>query len=282
VSVCCVACTEGSRQLILCLVRSRDTLKTKLPPEYRDRPRPPKDSYLWHQFLKEQESRPLAWHGTSTVFRESIQRTGLNPNIDRRELEVVARLLKMWPPKSLNSCSRDLAEAICVLGAFTQSTASSKTLCFTFDYVNALHYALRNRGGETLHNLLIALECTVREGSAALQQSDLGWARAQHRKFSKLLASHRPLLLGVRFHPELLEDHKHLDLLNVRSAFDAALKDSYFPALIIGHYSPGRIFRGTEFRASRSIPPEQIAYWKELDEGEQQSAERFFSRNPLI
>jgi hypothetical protein len=188
----------------------------------------------------------------------------------------------MWPRKSLNSCSRDLALAICVLGTFTQSTASSKTLCFTFDYVNALHYALRNRGGETLHNLLIALECTVREDSAALEQSDLEWARAQQRKFSKLLASHRPLLVGVRFHPELLENHKDLDLLNVRSAFDAALKDSYFPALITGHYSPGTIFRGTEFRASRPIPPEQIACWKELDEGEQQSAERFFSHNPLI
>lgn len=254
---------------------------TKLLSEYTDRLRPPNDGYVWHQFLKDQESRPLVWHGTSAVFRESIRRTGLDLTIDRPQLEVIARLLKLVPIESLEGRSSDLCNAILVLSTFTQSTASEKTLCFTFDYVSALDYAVRYRGGETLHHLLIALDHTVRECSRALQQSDLQWVHIQQRKFTRLLSNHRPLLLGVRFDPELFESRESLAFLNARSALQAALKNPLFPAWVTGYYSPKRIIRGVEFRASRPIPPERIEPWIELDESDQQRVAQFFSGNPL-
>jgi hypothetical protein len=244
-------------------------------PQYSDRPRPPEDGYRWRQFLEDQDARPLAWHGTSSVFCGSIRESGLDPNRDRHELEVIDRLLRILPKEGRSSA---LCSAAAVLSTWTQTTASSKTLCFTFDYVRALRYAVRYRGGETFEHLAVALDCTLRDYFDALPQSDLIWAHAEQRRISELLRTHRPLVLGVRFEHDLFDNQDSLKFLNSRSAFRAAVNGPLFPARVTGHYSPGLTCRGAEFRASKPIPPERIERWNELDEREELLVKQFFSK----
>lgn len=102
----------------------------------------PKDDYAWNRFFSDQVATPFIYHGTSTVFEDSIRRFGLSPH----PLGASASdALEICRKRGIYGENGELKKLLLILGAERRDG-----VFLTFDWEHACTYA-EMRGGETLH-----------------------------------------------------------------------------------------------------------------------------------
>jgi hypothetical protein len=217
----------------------------------------PVDTYAWDVFMQDQAERPLLFHGTSAGFRESIERYGL-PH--RRRPYKVRQIHRVLSILRRNALIRPGSDA--VLQTWTRSSVRERGYSLTFDWANALHFAVTNRCGETIEIFFRLLHEAWTSGRVAeLPEPERGEVTAAYTWVSELVKGHNPLVVGVRFDPRWFSDAR-VSFFTDREVFK---KLGRIPGLdrremYVGSYDPNNVYmcRGEELPSIRDIPPSAI------------------------
>jgi hypothetical protein len=221
---------------------------------YTDLPKAPPDGYCWERFFKDQKSRPLIFHGTSSVFMKNIRERGLTFDATPYDPRRVAEVVNIFRQYRLYD---DPNQALATLHAFTAVSAEMNSISFTFDYQRACSYAIMYRCGETINHLWHLLNRGLNPPKASFTASESALLADYQTEIAIMVAAHRPMVVSVEFAAEDFVD-PDLAFFSDRNVFFKLLNDYQGPVRFLGYYSPRLIWRGREYRATKPILPEQI------------------------
>jgi hypothetical protein len=155
-----------------------------------------------------------------------------------------------------------------ILETWTRSSVREKGFSLTFDWVNALDFAVRNRCGETIEvffSLLDGVRRTV--GFSELPDHDRQPVETAYAWASQLVEAHNPSVVGVRFDPCWFREAR-VSFFTDRARFDTLTKHAAARVYegYAGCYDPNKAYqrRGDELPSICDIPSGAIASLTEL------------------
>jgi hypothetical protein len=223
-------------------------------------PMRPDDGYDWDRFFGDQDVPPSIFHGTSTIFADSIKRHGLaRGRIPYRwaDIERVVRIFGKYTlcgPKNRH---------IAGLEVFTRTTSrhSGWSLCFDWERV-CRTYAIGYRGGETLEHLLCNVVWALDKHRDTFLPDEIQFMADLRDKVLRLVAEHRPMVVSFAFNPDWFDQNRIQNILD-RDEFlkqDAELHlFGGMKSLYLGSHGPGGIvLNGAELVTLGDVPTTSI------------------------
>jgi hypothetical protein len=225
----------------------------------------PADGYRWDTFFEDQTARPFIYHGTSSVFEQSIRAQGLTLDCAPYDSGQVAEVVSIFDAYDLHGEPR---YNIGALKYFTSGSMRGRSISFTFDYTRACFYAWEYRGGETVHHLWRNLNWALDPPRAAFTKGETAFLMGLRDQIDELVEGHKPMVVGVEFDLERFHG-PYLDFFCERSLFVRCSNDkddiTQGPRRFLGYRLPGFELKGAEYRTNVAISPTRIRSFSLLD-----------------
>jgi len=219
--------------------------------------------------MQDQAERPLLFHGTTAVFKDSIRRYGLSHRRRSYKYRQIQRVRSILRRRGLIAPSSGAVLNDGILENWTGSSVREKGYSLTFDWVNALDFAVRNRCGETIELFSCLLENVCSAGGFdELPEPEHREVTDAYKWVSGLMAGHKPLVVGVRFDPQWFAESR-VSFFTDPEVFKrlTGLPLLGHREMYLGSYDPAKVYThsGDEFPSIRDIPASAIMLLTELN-----------------
>ena len=231
---------------------------------YESLPPAPDDGYDWQRFFGFQTRRPYIFHGTSSVFAESMRTQGLTYRQGPWRSEDVERIVDIFMRRKLYGPDVELG----VLYAYSRATCQFASISLTCDWRRACRYAIVNPGGETIAYLHRLLTWGLILDPDPFDRSERAFIQEVLGRVSPVVEAHKPIVVVAEFDPSWFEA-EDVTFFTELDEFARRTSSVTLPSgwvvdplpmadVFCGRYDDSVHLPGTEFRTVVGIPPSAI------------------------